>query len=82
MKDSHGNPVTFEEYEKSISDKYFEYPAAEQRSSSGNKPAEGNAGQIAGVYKTKADCLLKLKDPKITPEDRKTVTEIMDNLKD
>jgi hypothetical protein len=82
MKDSHGNTITFDEFEKSISDKYFEYPVAEGRSSPGNKPTEGKPGQGTGDPKTKADCLNKLKDPKITSEDRKKFTELMDNLKD
>jgi hypothetical protein len=81
MKDSHGNTITFDEFEKSISDKYFEYPVADSRSSSGNKPTEGKPGQSTDP-KTKADCLNKLKDPKITPDDRKKFTELMDNLKD
>jgi hypothetical protein len=80
MKDSHGNAITFDEFEKNVSDKYFEYPAAEQRSSSGNKTQESS--QSTGEPKTKADCIAKLKDPKITPEDRKKYTDLMDNLKD
>lgn len=81
LKDSHGNPITFDEFEKNISDKYFEYPAAENRSSPGNKPpAPGQTGPAEP--KTKDDCLVKLRDPKITPEDRKKYTDLMDNLKD
>jgi hypothetical protein len=81
LKDSHGNTVSFDEFEKNISDKYFEYPVAEKRDSSGNKQSSGKE-QMTGDPKTKADCLLKLKDPKITPEDRKKYTELMDNLKE
>ncbi len=80
-KDNHGNQVTFDEFEKSISDKYFEYPVAEPRTGSGNKPPAPGAG-ANGDPKTKADALAKLKDPKITPEDRKKFTELMDTLKD
>lgn len=80
MKDPHGNPVTFDEFEKSISDKYFEYPVAEQRDSSGNKDTKDKNLNV-GEPKTKAECLVKLKDPKITPADRKKYTELMDNLK-
>jgi len=81
MKDSHGNTITFDEFEKSISDKYFEYPAAQSRSSAGNQQT---AGQTSGngEVKTKADALARLKDPKITPEDRKKYSELMDTLKD
>jgi hypothetical protein len=80
LKDAHGNPITFDEFEKSVSDKYFEYPAAESRSSSGNKQTETKQGN--GEAKTKADALQRLKDPKITPEDRKKFTELYETLKD
>jgi hypothetical protein len=80
MKDKHGNPVTFAEFEKSISDKYFEYQKAEPRTSAGNQTQQ-QQGQ-GGEPKTKADCITKLKDPKITPEDRKKYTDLMDNLKE
>ena len=80
MKDSHGNKITFDEFEKSISDKYFEYPAAEQRSSSANQQSQQSGS--GGDVKTKADALERLRDPKITPEDRKKFTELMDTLKD
>jgi hypothetical protein len=81
LKDSHGNPITFDEFEKNISDKYFEYPAADARSSAGNKTTQTQSN-ITGDVRTKAEALAKLKDPKITPEDRKKYTELMDNLKD
>lgn len=81
MKDSHGNTVTFDEFEKSISDKYFEYPTAQHRSSPGNQPPSGPPG-AGGEPRTKAEALAKLKDEHITPEDRKKYTELMDNLKD
>ena len=82
LKDAHGNPITFDEFEKNISDKYFEYPAAESRSSSGNKGTDGKQGSGNGEAKTKAEALLRLKDPKITPEDRKKFTELYETLKD
>ena len=80
MKDTHGNTVTFAEFEKNISDKYFEYPTAQQRSSSGNQSAASTG--TGGEPRTKAEALAKLKDENITPEDRKKYTELMDNLKD
>lgn len=80
MKDTHGNTVTFTEFEKNISDKYFEYPTAQQRSSSGNQSAASTG--TGGEPRTKAEALAKLKDENITPEDRKKYTELMDNLKD
>jgi hypothetical protein len=82
MKDKHGNTVTFEEFEKSVSDKYFEYPTAELRTSPGNKPPASPPGQVAGDPKTKAEAWEKMKDPHITPEDRKKYTDLYDNLKE
>jgi hypothetical protein len=79
MKDKHGNPVSFDEFEKGISDKYFEYPVAQARNGSGLAPVTGQQ-QNAGDPKTVDECLVKLKDPKITPEDRKKWTDLMDNL--
>lgn len=80
LKDKHGNAITFDEFEKEISDKYFEYPVSTPRSSAGNTTPAGQSGN--GEVKTKADCLVKLKDPKITPDDRKKYTELMETLKD
>ena len=79
MKDSHGNTVTFEEYEKGISDKYFEYPKSEQRSSSGNQ--QSSQQSQAGEPRTAEEAWNKMKDPKISPADRKKYTEIYDKLK-
>lgn len=81
LKDSHSNIRTFDEVVKISADKYFDYPTAEARSSGGNQSTANNS-QSAGDPKTKADCVVKLKDPKITPEDRKKFTELMDKLKD
>jgi hypothetical protein len=79
-KDGHGNPITFDEFEKGIFEKYFEVPVADRRDSSGNKDSKEKVN-LNGEPKTKDEALAKLKDPKITPEDRKKYTELMDNLK-
>ena len=80
LKDGHSNIRTFDEVIKECADKYFDYPAAASRSSSGNKPPEGTSP--SEDPRTKDEALAKLRDPKITPEDRKKFTELMDNLKD
>lgn len=82
LKDAHSNIRTFDEVIKECADKYFEYPAADSRSSSGNQTGAGSSTGTNGEPKTKAEALAKLKDPKITPEDRKKYSELMDNLKD
>lgn len=70
----HGKPITFDEYEKDIADKYFEYPVSESRSSPGNKPDPKSNGQ-SGMPKTKEEYYARLKDPKITPSERIQLTE-------
>jgi hypothetical protein len=81
LKDSHSNIRTFDEVIKECADKYFDYPAAEERSSSGNKtPSEHTSGN--GEPKTKADALAKLKDPKINAEDRKKFSLLYESLKE
>lgn len=82
MKDKHGNAITFDEFEKGISDKYFEYPAANERSSPGNKSQTGQQQQNVGDPKSKAEAWEKLKDPKITPEDRKKYDLLYQTLKE
>ena len=80
LKDSHSNIRTFDEMIKECADKYFDYPAAEQRSGSGNQSSSQQSSGN-GEPKTKAEALEKLKDPKITPENRKKYSELMDTLK-
>ena len=82
LKDSHGNTVTFDEYEKSVSDKYFEYPVAEQRSGSGNQNQKEQSSGKNGDPKTKAEAWERLKDPKITAEDRKKFDLIYQSSKE
>jgi hypothetical protein len=79
LKDSHGYGINFDEFERSIADKYFEYPRSEQRSSSGNQTTQQSS---TADVRTKADAMTKLRDPKITPEDRKKYTDLMETLKD
>jgi septal ring factor EnvC (AmiA/AmiB activator) len=81
LQDSHANTITFDEVVKSTADNYFDYPKAEDRSSSGNKETKKNESAI-GEPKTKAEAFERLKDPKITPEDRKKYTIIWENAKE
>jgi septal ring factor EnvC (AmiA/AmiB activator) len=81
LQDSHANTITFDEVVKSTADNYFDYPKAEDRSSSGNKETKKNESAI-GEPKTKAEAFERLKDHKITPEDRKKYTIIWENAKE
>jgi len=75
----HGNIITFEEFEKDIADKYFEYPKAEDRSSAGNKD-DKSIGTVT-TPKTQEEFEARLKDPKITPAERVKLVELMSNKK-
>jgi hypothetical protein len=70
LKNAHGHVVSFDEFEKEIADKYFEYPKAAERSSSGNKETEPAKTNIAGMPKSIEDYESRLRDPKITPKER------------
>lgn len=76
LKNIHGHAITFDEYEKEIADKYFEYPVAEDRGSAGNKPPVKPPlpGQLP---KNEEERLTMLRDPKITPQRRKELTELV-----
>jgi len=76
LQSAHGKTITFDEFEKEISDKYFEYPVSEHRSSPGNKPDPKNNGQSGFTMpKTKEEYYERLRDLKITPAERIQLTE-------
>ena len=67
LTNTYGKPVTFDEYEKDVADKYFDYPKAEERSSSGNRDTTKT---FTNVPKTQEEFQARLKDPNITPKER------------
>jgi hypothetical protein len=82
LTNAHGHPITFDEYEKDIAEKYFEYPRAEERSNSGNKEQK-NSGTGFNAPKNIDDYAARLRDPKITPVERMKLVEWynLNNLK-
>ena len=74
LTNAHGHPITFDEYEKDIADKYFEYPKAEERSNSGNKEQKGT-GTGWTAPKNMDEYAARLRDPKITPVERIKLVE-------
>jgi len=74
LQSDHGKTITFDEFEKEISDKYFDYPKAEERSSSGNKD-EKNTGSAFRAPKNDEEYFARLKDPNITPKERIELTK-------
>jgi len=79
LEDSHSNIRTFDEVIKTTADGYFDFQVADKRNSPGNKGG-ATGGSPSGEPKTKADCLVRLKDEKITPEDRIKYTDLMESL--
>ena len=76
LTSAHGKPITFDEYETEIADKYFEYPVSESRSSSANRPDPKNNGQPGFIPpKSQDEYFSRLRDPKITSEERIQLTE-------
>jgi len=72
MKDEHGHPVTFDDYVKSIGEKYFDKQVAEDRSSSGNQQ---NAGQTQFRKPKDNDEYVKMMREAKTPEERIKIAE-------
>ncbi len=81
LQDKHGNSITFDEVVKTTADNYFDYPVADDRSGSGNKDTTKKVN-TTGEPKTKAEALARLKDEKITPEDRKKYSLIYETAKE
>ena len=71
MKDAHGYNRKFKEFAKEIADKYFEYPVADSRNSSGNKPPDkNNTGGDFTPPKDQKEYEERLRNPNITPKER------------
>jgi hypothetical protein len=70
LQNAHGHSITFDEFERDIADKYFEYPVSTPRNSPGNTPppSGGSGGFVAP--KNDDEYMARLKDPKITPTER------------
>lgn len=76
LQTDHGKPVSFDDFEKDIADQYFEYPVSEPRNSPGNKsdPKKVAANGFLAP-KTKDEYYERLRDPKVTPNERIQLTE-------
>ena len=70
LQNAHGHLVSFDEFEREIADKYFEYPVAEDRSSPGNKDEKKSGNIPANMPKSEEEYYSRLKNPEITPKER------------
>ena len=78
IKNAHGYAVTLKEHAKEVSDKYYDYQKAEDRSSPGNKDSNGSK---AGLPKDEDEAYAELKKPDITPERRIEITNFLKEKK-
>jgi hypothetical protein len=67
LQDSHGNIKSFEDHIKETASDLFDFQTAEQRSSAGNKQADGKSGEV--VVKDGDDYVEKFRQAK-TPQER------------
>lgn len=70
LKDAHGYTIKFDGHAKNVSDKYFDYPKSEDRSSAGNKDTGQKQTGSFVPPKTEEEYNARLKNPNITPDER------------
>ena len=78
LQDAHGNGITFADHIKGHAEKYFDFKAADDRSSSGNKPPAGG-GQGSKKVRTpkdKADYVSMMSDNTLTPQERVAIKNL------
>jgi hypothetical protein len=73
LLDEHGHGITFEDYVKSIGDKYFDKQVSEDRSSSGNRSGTGAQSKVAKP-KNNEEYVQRMKEAK-TPQERIQIAE-------
>lgn len=78
LQDSHGYTKSFEDHVKETASDFFEFQTAEQRSSAGNKQAEGKSGEV--VVKDENDYVEKTRAAK-SPQERIELLNAYQKLK-
>jgi hypothetical protein len=79
LTNTHGHKVTFDEFEKEIADKYFEYPVATPRSGSGNTTPTGSGTTGFVPPKSEEEYMTRLRKPDITPAERISLSNWFNN---
>jgi len=70
LQDGHANNVNFQDHVKGHAERYFDFKKAEDRSSSGNKPAAGPNGSKVKMPKDRDDYINIMRDQTLTPKER------------
>lgn len=78
LKDDHGYDVTFADHVKGIADRYFDFKAAEDRSSAGNKDTDKPkpSSKKVRMPKDEADYIEMMKDQSLTPQERVEIKDL------
>lgn len=77
LQDAHGNNVNFKDHIKEHAERYFDFKAAEDRSSTGNKGTNGQAqGKKIRAPKDKADYVTMMGDNTLTPQERVAIKNL------
>jgi hypothetical protein len=76
LQDQHGNNITFQDHIKGNAEKYFDFKAADDRSSSGNKPPDGSTNIKVRKPKDETDYVNMMKDQSLTPKERVEIMEL------
>lgn len=77
LQNDHGYSVTFDDYVKGHAEKYFDFKAAEDRSSSGNKDTDKTtSGKRIRMPKDENDYVTMIQDPSLTPQERVQIKDL------
>jgi len=75
LLDDHGNGINFKDHIKGHAEKYFDFKAAEDRSSPGLKPGTGQGNKVRKP-KDEADYQSMMKDPTLTPKQKIEIKDL------
>ena len=76
LHNEHGYPVTFQEHIKGVAERYFDFKKAEDRSSSGNKPVNGNGAANVRKPKDEAEYQSMMKDSNFTSQQKIEIKDL------
>jgi hypothetical protein len=76
LQNDHAYPVTFQEHIKGVAERYFDFKVAEDRSSSGNKPPNGNGQPKVRKPKDEAESQSMMKDSSFTSQQKIEIKDL------
>ena len=76
LQDAHGNGITFADHIKGHAERYFDFKAAEERTSTGNKGTSGQSSKKIRTPKDKAEYVSMMGDNTLTPQERVAIKNL------